>query len=467
MGKLFGTDGIRGVANQYPMTVDVAMATGRAVADFIRQQGKKSAIIGRDTRLSGTMLEAALAAGITAEGLDVSLAGVIPTPGVAFLVSRTSGAGAGIVISASHNPYQDNGIKLFTGDGHKLSDEQEDAVEARVLALISGMDGMDDSQASDLSHGGLKTPPEPGRIYTMSHARKGYVAFLKQCITLNNTHKPSLTPLVVDCSNGAASGVAEEVFKALGLDARFIHHTPDGRNINEACGSQHTEDLAVAVKKHNARAGLAFDGDADRLIALDENGVPLTGDVILAICARHAAAQKQLPHNRVVSTVMSNIGLGLALADLGIDHEITGVGDRQVMAAMQRSGATMGGEDSGHVIFSNFHTTGDGILTALRLLSVMAETGKPLSALAKVMKVYPQVLQNVPVSPDRPDFMAIAPIARAINAAEKTLIGQGRILVRYSGTQPLLRVMVEGPDPQQTQGICSNVCEVIADCMGV
>ncbi len=469
MGKLFGTDGIRGMANHYPMTVDVAMNTGRAVARFVRQQQGTSAIIGRDTRRSGTMLEAALAAGLAAEGIDVHLAGVIPTPGVAFLVVHTSGAGAGIVISASHNPYQDNGIKLFRADGHKLSDEEEAMVETHLLELISKAD-RSDSETSisfpDSLHAGVASPPEPGLIQVLDQALQKYVAFLKSCFTSNNAHTSSLTPMVVDCSNGAASGVAEAVFSGLGLETLFVHNAPDGRNINERCGSQHTADLAAAVLTHKARVGLAFDGDADRLIALDENGVPVTGDKILAICACHAAARGELPHNGVVSTVMSNIGLGLALAAHGIDHEITGVGDRQVMAAMEKIGAVMGGEDSGHMIFSQYHTTGDGILTALRLLTVMAETGKSLSELSTVMKVYPQVLKNVTVTADRPDFMAIAPVVQAIAAAEKELADQGRVLVRYSGTQPLLRVMVEGGNANKIQEICNNICTVVSAYMG-
>lgn len=463
MGKLFGTDGIRGRANHQPMTVDVAMNTGRAVARFIRQQQGSSAIIGRDTRRSGAMLESALAAGLAAEGIDVYLAGVIPTPGVAFLTNHTPGAGAGIVISASHNPYQDNGIKLFRADGHKLSDEEEESVEIHLLELISKADDADTlaSVFPDISQTSVSTPPEPGRIEILDQAREKYVTFLQGCFTPDALHNPSLAPIVVDCSNGAASGVAEAVFSGLGFNALFIHNTPDGRNINEGCGSQHTTDLAAAVLARKARVGLAFDGDADRLIALDENGVLVTGDKLLAICACHAATRGELLHNCVVSTVMSNVGLGLALSVHGIEHEITGVGDRLVMTAMEKTGAAMGGEDSGHMIFSQYHTTGDGILTALRLLAVMAETGKSLSELATVMTVYPQVLKNVSVSADRPDFMAIEPIAHAISEAEKELADQGRVFVRYSGTQPLLRVMVEGADALQTRRICDGLCSVI------
>ena len=467
MGTLFGTDGIRGRANHHPMTVDVAMNTGRAVARFVRQQKGSCAIIGRDTRRSGAMLESALAAGLSAEGVDVYLAGVIPTPGVAFLTNHTPSAGAGIVISASHNPYQDNGIKLFRADGHKLSDEEEESVEIHLLGLISKAADADTltSIFPDSSQSFASPPPQPGRIEILKRAREEYTSFLLGCVTPDTLHKPNLTPIVVDCSNGAASGVVEEVFSGLGLEALYIHDDPDGQNINEACGSQHTADLATAVLARKARGGLAFDGDADRLIALDENGVLVTGDKILAICACHAATRGELPHNRVVSTVMSNVGLGLALSAHGIEHKITGVGDRLVMAAMEETGAAMGGEDSGHMIFSQYHTTGDGILTALRLLTVMAETGKSLSELATVMTVYPQVLKNVSVSADRPDFTSIGPIADAISEAEKELADQGRVLVRYSGTQPLLRVMVEGGDIHQIRRICDNICSVIQSCI--
>ena len=357
------------------MTVDVAMATGRAVAYFVKYQGGNSVIIGRDTRRSGTMLEAALAAGLAAEGINVCLAGVIPTSGVAFLVSHTPDAGAGIVISASHNPWSDNGIKLFKKSGHKLSEEEEGAVESRVLALISDR-SLEEGAFQSSTTDPLTVSLEPGVISPLLNAGSKYVAFLKETFTPKDVYGLNLPSLVVDCSNGAAYEVAEAVFTGLGFDALFIHNKPDGRNINARCGSQHTEDLAATVLKNKARVGLAFDGDADRLIALDEKGKQVTGDTILAICACHAAARGALPHHRVVSTVMSNIGLGLALADHGIHHEITGVGDRLVMAAMEKNGAVMGGEDSGHMIFSQYHTTGDGILTALRLLAVMAETGK-------------------------------------------------------------------------------------------
>ena len=466
MGKFFGTDGIRGMANLYPMTVDVAMNTGRAVARFVRQQQGTSAIIGRDTRQSGAMFESALAAGLAAEGIDVYLAGVIPTPAVAYLASHTSETGAGIVISASHNPYYDNGIKLFDSGGFKLSIEDEAELERYLLELISSVNAdrsIDFSYTESQFQGNIS---EPGSICPMLHAREKYVDFLTKGFSFDNAGKSEIGTIVVDCANGASSEVAKDVFLALGFKTIFIHNRPDGKNINENCGSQHTEDLSAAILDHGASVGLAFDGDADRLIAMDEKGNLVTGDKILAICACHALSKDRLPRNRVVSTVMSNIGLGLALAEHGIHHEITGVGDRLVMAAMEKSGAVMGGEDSGHMIFSQYHTTGDGILTALQLLTVMVETGNSLFQLAKVMRVYPQILKNVTVRDRHADFMSIASIAEAIDAAEKELAGQGRVLVRYSGTQPLLRVMVEGRDAAHIEKISNNICSVIQAHMG-
>ncbi|SMC44165.1 phosphoglucosamine mutase [Desulfocicer vacuolatum DSM 3385] len=445
------------------------MATGKAVAHFVGGGDRKQVVIGRDTRGSGSMLESALAAGIASQGVDVCLAGVIPTPAVAFLAMNTPDAGAGIVISASHNPYYDNGIKLFRGDGHKLSDEEEAMMEARILALLSNNKG--DNAQEDRSGEEIANP---GHIQPMSHVLERYATFLRGIYTqgIKDTHAATsndspLGTIVVDCSNGAAFQVAQQVFAPPHFNARFIHISPDGVNINKDCGSQHTEDLSKEVIKHNACAGLAFDGDADRLIALDETGAVVTGDKILAICAAHAARKGHLTHNRVVSTVMSNIGLSRALKSLGIHHEITGVGDRQVMAAMEKSGAVLGGEDSGHMIFSNCLTTGDGLLTALKLLIVMVETGEALSRLAEVMTVYPQVLKNVSVRPDKPDFMGIDAIASSIEQAEKLLNGNGRVLVRYSGTQPLLRVMVEGEDSSCIHGVCDEICRVIREYIGL
>jgi len=454
MGKLFGTDGIRGVANRYPMTVQVALKTGQAVAGFVKKKGGTKVIIGKDTRLSGDMIESALAAGISSMGIDVLLAGVIPTPGVAFLSSTIQGAGAGVVISASHNPFYDNGIKIFKSGGLKLTDQEEDKIEASILS----------KDLEEESNGNNNPVVEPGSISILSDASILYANFLQTCyekeFDKNYVVKQNFR-IVADCSNGASYKVAPLVFSKLGFDVKFIFNTPDGKNINHNCGSQHTETLSRSVVVEKADLGLAFDGDADRLIVVDEKGIKITGDTILAICAAHAKKHHRLKNNLVVSTVMSNIGLSKAMESLGIDLLKTGVGDREVLKKMWATGAVMGGEDSGHMIFSEFHTTGDGILSALCLLRVMADTGKPLSELSSIMTVYPQVLMNVEVDASRPDFMKIKAIADEIEFVEQELKETGRVLVRYSGTQPLLRVMVEGPDSRITEEYCHRICNSI------
>jgi phosphoglucosamine mutase len=425
------------------MTCEIALKTGRAAAFLAQDLGQSQVVIGKDTRISGDMLEAALAAGAASAGVDVGLAGVIPTPGVAFLSSHLDRAGAGIVISASHNPFHDNGIKIFQKGGIKLTDEQEDAMEAH----------MQNPQ--------IVPRDDVGKISIIPDSLKMYAQFL-----LDRFPFRKLSPrvkLVVDASNGAAFDICHRVFHDRLFDVTFIHDRPDGCNINKDCGSQHTRDLRKLVLAREADLGIAFDGDADRMIAVDEKGNEITGDRILAICARHAKEKNQLKNNVVVSTIMSNIGLTKALESLGIDHVKTGVGDRKVLEGMRRSGAVMGGEDSGHMIFLEDHTTGDGILSALRLITVMAETGRSLSELANVMQVYPQVLQNVIVDTSRPDFTQIFPIAGAIKEVETQLAGKGRVLVRYSGTQPLLRVMVEGPEKKETTACCEKICKAIRE----
>jgi phosphoglucosamine mutase len=443
MGTLFGTDGIRGRANVYPITCEMAVKTGRAVGMFTRNQGFKAVVIGKDTRISGDMLESALAAGIASIGVNVFLAGVIPTPGVAFLATYLKGVGAGIVISASHNPYEDNGIKIFRQGGVKLSDEQEEEIESHIL-------GNENVSQEKL-----------GKISMISDGCKKYSQFLLEKFPFKKLD--SRIKIIIDASNGAASAISHLVFNDSLFDVQFIHDKPDGININDNCGSQHTDDLKAMVLKEKADLGLAFDGDADRLIAIDEKGSKITGDRILAICAKYAKENNKLKNNIVVSTTMSNIGLGKALETLDIIHLKSDVGDRKVLEEMYQSGAVMGGEDSGHMIFLEDHTTGDGMLTALKLLEVMAGTGKSLSSLAAIMVVYPQVLMNVMVNASRPDFTKIAPIARTINRVEDQLADKGRVLIRYSGTQPLLRVMVEGPEKDQTQAFCEEICQAIKE----
>lgn len=445
MARLFGTDGIRGRANRHPITCEIALKTGRAVGTQARRNGYNAVVIGKDSRISGDMLEAALAAGAASAGVDVCLAGVIPTPGVAFLATCLEGVGAGIVISASHNPYYDNGIKIFRQGGLKLTDAQEDEIEA----LIRDHENVPRN--------------EVGKISVIPDSSDMYARFLLGKFPFRKPDRK--LRLVVDASNGASSHVCHLVFHEDLFDVRFIHDRPDGFNINQDCGSQHTADLQAAVREFKADLGLAFDGDADRMIAVDEAGNEITGDRILAICARHAKSKGRLKNNTLVSTIMSNIGLSKALELLEIDHVKTGVGDRKVLAEMHRSGAVIGGEDSGHMIFLDDHTTGDGLLSALKLLEVMLDTGESLSQLASVMTVYPQVLMNVDVDASKPDYTKIDPITAAIRTVENRLADKGRVLVRYSGTQPLLRVMVEGPDKEVTESCCEEICQAIREHM--
>ncbi|MCG8640014.1 MAG: phosphoglucosamine mutase [Desulfobacterales bacterium] len=449
MGTLFGTDGIRGKANSYPITCDIAMKTGRAVGKFAQKNGFDTVIIGKDTRISGDMLEAAVAAGVASSGATALLAGVIPTPGVAFLCSEKGTAGAGVVLSASHNPYEDNGIKIFKHGGIKLTDDEEVEIENEILNT-----GADKDHSSEV-----------GKIISIADANEQYANFLLNTLpdAVVETLRKKKIKLIVDCSNGAAFHVSSLVFNPDLFDVGFIYNQPDGKNINKNCGSQHTQVLQERVNEEQADIGLAFDGDADRLIAVDETGLEISGDRILAICSKFALNQNHLPNNIVVSTIMSNVGLTECLDRLGITHIKAGVGDRKVLEEMKSSDAIIGGEDSGHMIFLRYHSTGDGILSALRLLEVMVETGEPLSRLASIMTVYPQVLKNVEVDASRPDFMAIPPIAETIDRVEKKLGNKGRVLIRYSGTQPLLRVMVEGPDKDQTMAFCDLICRSIKE----
>jgi len=459
MGKLFGTDGIRGRANTYPITPEMALKVGKAVAGYFTEHNAKVApsglrkthcvsenpgiIIGKDTRVSGDMLEHALASGICAMGVDVRLVGVIPTPAVSFL-ARTMGADAGIVISASHNPYDDNGIKLFKGDGYKPSGRIENEIEALVL-----------SDRLDSKPGKINTI---GRVFHKPDAANVYIDFLKG----NPSEKGSFEGLkvVLDCANGATHAIAPELFQALGARVQAIFVDPNGKNINDNCGSQHPETLARAVVENGADIGLAFDGDGDRLVPIDETGHILTGDQILAIYAGHMKSTGQLKNDLVVSTVMSNLGLGLALSQMEIRHETTRVGDRFVVEKMIASGAVVGGEDSGHIVFLNQHTTGDGILAAINLLEVMRQTGRSLSDLGKIVNLFPQKLINVKVS-SKPSLDNTPEINDIINIVEKQLENKGRVLVRYSGTQPMCRVMVEGPTDAETERYCRQIADVV------
>lgn len=444
MGKLFGTDGIRGQANQPPMDAQTALAVGQAVTHFLRKQNKHiRVIIGKDTRLSGYMLESSLEAGITSMGGDPYLVGVLPTPGIAFM-TRSMRADAGIVISASHNPYDDNGIKIFSGSGYKLSDEQEEKIESLILDQ-----GLPKTAAA---------AENMGRAYRIEDAPGQYSSFLRSTFPAELTFNGF--KIVIDASNGATYHVGPETFIELGADVDVIHNKPNGQNINKNCGSQHTEDLEKRVIESGANVGLAFDGDGDRLIAVDEKGQTITGDQVLLICALLLKKENLLKNNLLVSTVMSNFGLTLACKKYGLELHASKVGDRYVLEDMQRLGSVLGGEDSGHTIFLQHHTTGDGILTALQLIAVMLKKGKPLSELAAQMEVFPQKLINVDVA-EKPSIETIPALMKVIAQVEKGLGEKGRVLVRYSGTQKMCRVMVEGPTKEITDKYCQQIVEVV------
>lgn len=441
MGKLFGTDGVRGVANT-ELTAELAFQLGRAGAYVLTKQGHpKKVVIGRDTRISGDMLEAALVAGICSVGVDVYKVGVLPTPAIAFL-TRKLGAGAGVVISASHNPVSDNGIKFFGPSGYKLPDELESRIEKLVL---EGGEELPKPTGGDL-----------GRTYTIEDAQDQYVAYAKSTI---NTDLQGLK-VVVDCANGAAYQVAPRVLSELGAEVIPICHRPDGVNINADCGSTHPEKLMEAVVEHGADLGLAHDGDADRVLAVDSNGKLVDGDHIMVICAKHLKARGKLRKNTVAVTVMSNLGLHKALEKSDIEVVETKVGDRYVLEKLLETGARFGGEQSGHIIFLEHNTTGDGIITALQLLSVIKETGRSLAELAGQMEQYPQILKNVRVT-DKKMVMNSPILTEAIRRFERDLAGQGRILVRPSGTEPLVRIMVEGKDMEQLQSIVDKMAEIV------
>ncbi len=450
MGRLFGTDGIRGAANDYPLTAEGAFGIGRAVASLFDTANQTTKIIiGKDTRESGAMIEKALADGICSIGADVRLCGILPTPAVAYLTASVDAA-AGIVISASHNPFYDNGIKIFDADGYKLSDAKEDEIEGLVYA---------DSDQNTRR----KSNPICGDIQTLADASERYLGFLQNTL-------PGATPLdgihiILDCSNGATYTVAPELFQRLGAQVEAINIDPDGKNINANCGSEHPQSLIDAVISQKAAVGLAFDGDGDRLVAIDEQGQVISGDRILAVCARRLKRKGLLKNNLVVSTVMSNLGLRLALKELGIDHSMTQVGDRYVIEQMRASGAIIGGEDSGHMIFLDQHTTGDGMLTAMRLLETMQEENKPLSELSQIMTVLPQILLNVAVL-SKPAIEGVPQIMDAIRSVEGRLGEKGRVLVRYSGTQPLCRVMVEGPRQDETRRYCQQIADAVKAALG-
>jgi phosphoglucosamine mutase len=440
--RLFGTDGVRGVANVHPMTGEMAMRLGRALAYLVRSGPHRHRIvIGKDTRLSGYMLEHALACGIESMGVDVHFTGPLPTPAVAFL-THSMRADAGAVISASHNPYEDNGIKFFSRDGFKLPDD----VELRLEELVQG------PHIDDLR----PTAGKVGKAFKIDDAGGRYVVYVKNIFPRAMTLE-GLT-LVVDCANGAAYKVAPSVFEELGAKVIRLGDKPDGRNINAKCGALHPEGLAKTVVRHGAQLGLALDGDADRLIVVDEKGDVVDGDRIMAICARDLLERKSLAKKTLVATVMSNMGLEKSVAAAGGRVVRTKVGDRYVVEEMRRSGYNLGGEQSGHMVFLDHATTGDGTVAALNLLAVLQKTGRPLSELAGVMTLFPQTQVAVAVK-RKPELSTLPGVTKAVRAAESALGADGRVLVRYSGTEPKARVLVEGPNDTHNR----RYAEAIAD----
>ncbi len=439
--RLFGTDGIRGVANQYPMTAEMALALGRSVAEHFRQRDKRCrVVIGKDTRLSGYMFESALEAGIVSAGADVMLVGPLPTPAIAFITASMR-ADAGIVISASHNPFQDNGIKLFGPDGFKLADDIEVEIEQRIV------------NPEPLTPG-----PEPriGKAVRLDDAEGRYVQFIKERFPKDRTLDGMR--VVVDCANGAAYRAAPQVFAELGAEVSALFIEPNGRNINDDCGALHPDKVAIEVRRTRASIGIALDGDADRVILTDEHGEIVDGDQIMAILGTRFMAQGKLPGATVVATVMSNLGLERALATKQAKLWRTAVGDRYVVEAMREGGFTFGGEQSGHIVFLQEATTGDGLLAALQVLSVMVQEGRSLSDLARLMTRYPQVLLNFTVERKVP-IDQLPTVRAAIAKVEKALGSDGRVLVRYSGTESKARVMIEGTDEPTIRAYAEQITE--------
>ena len=448
MSRLFGTDGIRGVANEEPLTPELAYRVGRAlVATLSAEHGVAPArlVIGRDTRRSGQLLESAMVAGLLSAGADCYSVGVLPTPGIALL-TRALDTHGGIVLSASHNPFEDNGIKLFSSAGTKLPDAWEDEIETR----LKGADDAPRARGAAI-----------GRLITYDRAEKYYVDFLCRCFPLDLA---GLT-IAIDCANGATSRVAPSVFRRLGGRVMAIGAKPNGTNINAGGGALFPDNLVRKLRASGADVGFAFDGDGDRLISVDHLGEIRDGDYALAIAGRHMAARERLKGNIVVTTVMANLGLDEALQEAGIRVLKTQVGDRYVHEEMQRSGANLGGEQSGHLLFPDYSPTGDGILSALALLSVVRETGEPLAALANCMRKFPQVLVNVPVI-RKPPLTSLPDVVERASTFEKEMDGSGRVLLRYSGTESLARVMIEGADAARIQAMANELATLIRGAIG-
>lgn len=447
MGKYFGTDGVRGVANS-ELTPELAFKLGRFGGYVLtKDKSRPKVLIGRDTRISGHMLEGALVAGLLSIGAEVMRLGVISTPGVAYL-TKALGAEAGVMISASHNPVADNGIKFFGPDGFKLSDEQENEIERYM----------------DMEEDELPRPvgAELGQVNDYFEGGQKYLQYLKQTVDedFSGIH------IALDCANGATSSLASHLFADLDADLSMIGASPNGLNINDGVGSTHPETLAAFVKEKGADVGLAFDGDGDRLIAIDENGDIVDGDQIMYICGKYLKEQGRLRHSTVVSTVMSNLGFYKALEANGIQSIPTAVGDRYVVEEMKKNGFNLGGEQSGHIIFLDYITTGDGLLTGLQLVNIMKMTKKPLSELAKEMQKFPQKLVNIRVT-DKHHVTDNAKVSAVIAEVEKEMNGNGRILVRPSGTEPLVRVMAEAPTEELCSSYVDRIAAVVTEEMGL
>ncbi len=445
MRKYFGTDGVRGVANT-ELTCDLAYRLGRA-GGYVLARGKEKVkvIVGKDTRVSGDMLEAALISGLMSVGCDVMTVGVIPTPGVAYLTKKYE-ADCGVVISASHNPVEYNGIKFFNNEGYKL----DDAIELEIEDYIDNIEKVDYHPIAE----------KVGRKVYTNDAQRDYIDYLKSIVNVDFKG----IKVVLDCGNGAAYTVAPKVFEELGANVVTINSEPDGNNINDNCGSTHPDKLQEAVLAHKANIGLAYDGDADRLIAVEENGNIVDGDHIMILSAIHLKKKNELAQNTLVVTVMSNIGLTIAAKENGIDLATTAVGDRYVLEEMKNKGYNLGGEQSGHMIFLDYNTTGDGVLSSLILTKMILEENKSLSELASVMTQYPQVLVNARIKNENKNrYMEYPEIKSEIENIENLLEGCGRVLIRPSGTEPLVRVMLEGKEEGQIKELATNLANLIQE----
>ncbi len=448
MGRMFGTDGVRGVAGA-ELTIELATQLGQAGAYVLtkEKEHQPTLIVGCDTRISGGMLASALMAGICSVGANAIYVGVLPTPAVAYLTRRHK-VDAGVVISASHNPMEFNGIKFFNGDGYKLSDELEDEIEAMIR-----------NHMKDVT---LPIGSGVGRIDYRFDIRDEYVKFVKKCVPVNL----SGLKIVADCAEGAAYYTSVKALRELGAELIPIHTNPDGTNINANCGSTHMDELKARVVYEKADIGLAFDGDADRLLAVDEQGNLVDGDQLMAICGNYMKQKGTLKKDTIVVTVMSNLGFTIMGQKNGIHVEKTKVGDRYVLENMRENGYNIGGEQSGHIIFLDDNTTGDGLLSALHVLEVMVDTGKKLSELASVMEIYPQALVNAKVPNHKKEhYMEYAEIAEAVTQLEQKFHGEGRVLIRPSGTEPLVRVMIEGKNQQEIDQEARNLADLITKIM--